>query len=162
MVNWEYQRKNHKILGFRIQLTNLFPCEWAIDPIESFQGFDFGLDTVGEHNERKKKRRGRVYRFDSVFLYRWSFFFFFFFFRCFKMDSEANPILKSLMSLFLTQFDLLLLFIQEFNFYKFIWSLTTTAGTEREFLYNKKSVKRVQVVVLADLQVSHSSSLTNN
>jgi hypothetical protein len=78
------------------------------------------------------------------------------------MDSEANPILKSLMSLFLTQFDLLLLFIQEFNFYKFIWSLTTTAGTEREFLYNKKSVKRVQVVVLADLQVSHSSSLTNN
>lgn len=78
------------------------------------------------------------------------------------MDSEANPILTSLMSLFLTQFDLLLLFIQEFNFYKFIWSLTTTAGRERGFLYIYKSVKRVQVVVLADLQVSPSSSLINN
>jgi hypothetical protein len=84
------------------------------------------------------------------------------------MDSEANPILTSLMSLFLTQFDLLLLFIQEFNFYKFIWSLTTTAGRERQFLYIYiyiyiyiKSVKRVQVVVLADLQVSPSSLINN-
>jgi hypothetical protein len=77
------------------------------------------------------------------------------------MDSEANPILTSLMSLFLTQFDLLLLFIQEFNFYKFIWSLTTTAGREREFLYIYISVKRVQVVVLADLQVSPSSLINN-
>jgi hypothetical protein len=80
------------------------------------------------------------------------------------MDSEANPILTSLMSLFLTQFDLLLLFIQEFNFYKSIWSLTTTAGRERQFLYIYiyiKSVKRVHVVVLADLQVSPSSLINN-